>query len=793
MTDGRIDVEINDKVSSGVEKKIRGIASAAREAEGSLNALKAQIANINNTGINKLASDVAKATNAQARQTSAQARLNNSNAKLQASTTKAAIAQQKLATETARTQAAQSRANAATSRAAAAATAQEIAVSRLAVAKQREAIATDQVSNAQRRNNRIRQTGSRSRRQQLQQTQNLIFQLNDVVVGLASGQKPLTVLIQQGSQISTIFGPGNGVLGTLRLLGGTLASILIPLLPIVAVVGAIGAGVALLSNEINKSTKVSVSFGDTFKAVFQVAYSQIKDLFLPAIESVAPVFKTVYNFVIDTTKSVINGVIGFWVGAFNSVTKAWGLFPAAMKDLGVTAMNGIIGVVESGVNAILNAVGDLLEFIGRAAELVGRDNPFEGLLDGKVVDLDSFKGEVTGAAQEVGNIFAEEFTKAASTDFAGQAFDAIRNQAIENAKKRAAEQAKAEGGANKQLSEKEKLLQRIKAPLTEYTTTLANLNALLAEGKISLAEYNTALSNTTLSTDLRGVDSSLEGTGFQEDAQLEELRIQQQERIAIIQQAAEARIITEEQAAARIRAVNEQLARDTVNIEAQRNSMILQNAQSTFDSLASVAAGFAGEQSGIYKAMFVTSKAFAIADSIIKIQQGIANALSLPFPANLGAAAAVAAQAASIVSTIQSIQFTAGGGNGGQQLADGGPVRGPGGPRDDMIPAMLSNGEFVVNANSTRRHRALLEAINDNAPTPRFRDGGLVPTGPRQVQNAAAARGSVGGQPVGGGNPSQRSQVVININAQDAKSVIASKGQVAAALTREVNRGYRNL
>lgn len=45
-------------------------------------------------------------------------------------------------------------------------------------------------------------------------------------------------------------------------------------------------------------------------------------------------------------------------------------------------------------------------------------------------------------------------------------------------------------------------------------------------------------------------------------------------------------------------------------------------------------------------------------------------------------------------------------------FADGGPVRGPGGPRDDRIPAMLSNGEYVINAASTRRYGPLLEAIN---------------------------------------------------------------------------------
>ncbi len=88
---------------------------------------------------------------------------------------------------------------------------------------------------------------------------------------------------------------------------------------------------------------------------------------------------------------------------------------------------------------------------------------------------------------------------------------------------------------------------------------------------------------------------------------------------------------------------------------------------SLFGSLADITKTFAGEQSGIYKAMFVASKAFAIADAILKIQQGIANASALPYPANIGAMASVAAATGSIISTMQGVQY-----GGGRQY--GGPV-----------------------------------------------------------------------------------------------------------------------
>ena len=51
---------------------------------------------------------------------------------------------------------------------------------------------------------------------------------------------------------------------------------------------------------------------------------------------------------------------------------------------------------------------------------------------------------------------------------------------------------------------------------------------------------------------------------------------------------------------------------------------------------------------------------------------------------------------------------------------EGGPVTGPGGPTGDKIPAMLSSGEFVINARATKKHRPLLEQING------YQDGGVV-------------------------------------------------------------------
>ena len=58
--------------------------------------------------------------------------------------------------------------------------------------------------------------------------------------------------------------------------------------------------------------------------------------------------------------------------------------------------------------------------------------------------------------------------------------------------------------------------------------------------------------------------------------------------------------------------------------------------------------------------------------------------------------------------------------------AQGGLVRGGGGMFSDSIPAMLSDGEFVVNSRSSRIFQPLLQSINDSGNLPGFAVGGQV-------------------------------------------------------------------
>lgn len=58
-------------------------------------------------------------------------------------------------------------------------------------------------------------------------------------------------------------------------------------------------------------------------------------------------------------------------------------------------------------------------------------------------------------------------------------------------------------------------------------------------------------------------------------------------------------------------------------------------------------------------------------------------------------------------------------------FAGGGPIVGPGGPRDDQVPLWGSNGEFMINAKQTSKWRPVLEAINSDQ-IPKFAGGGPI-------------------------------------------------------------------
>jgi predicted solute-binding protein len=193
--------------------------------------------------------------------------------------------------------------------------------------------------------------------------------------------------------------------------------------------------------------------------------------------------------------------------------------------------------------------------------------------------------------------------------------------------------------------------------------------------------------------------------------------------------------------------------------------MAIQSYQSMFGDLAGMTAAFAGEQSEAYKVLFAASKAFAIAEAVIKIQQGVAGAASLPWPTNLAAMASVVAATASIVSTIQGTNLSYE--NGG--IVPGGSYYG------DRMTARVNSGEMVL----TRAQQASLFNLANGSSQPR-RGGVTV-----NVNNNAAVDVQVQEQDRGDG--SVDIELVINqLDKRLADNLSRGKGLLTGQLDRRL-------
>lgn len=103
------------------------------------------------------------------------------------------------------------------------------------------------------------------------------------------------------------------------------------------------------------------------------------------------------------------------------------------------------------------------------------------------------------------------------------------------------------------------------------------------------------------------------------------------------------------------------------DIKTRKAGAMLGSASDMFGSLADIISKSGGEQTKAYKVMFAASKAFSLAQTLLALPTSIAEAMKMPFPANLAAAAQAGATVATQIAAVRAISF-----GGGRQY--GGPV-----------------------------------------------------------------------------------------------------------------------
>ncbi|WP_160023819.1 phage tail tape measure protein, partial [Psychrobacter nivimaris] len=192
---------------------------------------------------------------------------------------------------------------------------------------------------------------------------------------------------------------------------------------------------------------------------------------------------------------------------------------------------------------------------------------------------------------------------------------------------------------------------------------------------------------TQLEKDKTSSSDSLQGmlSGIEEETPLGKIQADYEARLAVIEKYEQLHTdMIGVQTEAR-------LAVEQSYLDAKRDLMLTQG-EALFGDLAGLAKSFAGEQSGIYRALFAVEKGFAIAQSAIAIQQSVAKAMALGFPQNIPVIGAAVAQGATLLGTIKGIQpqgFKQGGYTGNMGV--------------NQVAGAVHGQEYVFDAAATKR------------------------------------------------------------------------------------------
>lgn len=189
--------------------------------------------------------------------------------------------------------------------------------------------------------------------------------------------------------------------------------------PLGALLVALTYAVSLLvmfRNDIKLSRNSIVSLGDFAAATWErmrEGAAVLMDLLRSALPWLTDAWKTLFGDLEFSLEGFIRGsaraldkYIGFWTAVINVIKALWSGLGPALLDLTISMMNGIIGIVEKGLNRILGAFGAL------ASKLPGRFGAaFEGLGEGQILPrIDNVaEGALEGLDKAIVDGYAQGF------------------------------------------------------------------------------------------------------------------------------------------------------------------------------------------------------------------------------------------------------------------------------------------------------------------------------------------------------------------------------------------------
>ncbi|HDU4108531.1 TPA: phage tail length tape measure family protein [Klebsiella aerogenes] len=304
------------------------------------------------------------------------------------------------------------------------------------------------------------------------------------------------------------------------------------------------------------------------------------------------------------------------------------------------------------------------------------------------------------------------------------------------------------------------------------------------------------LTSGATNSDLSG--QGLNMIGLQIDPQLEiieKLKQAQTDYAAWLNQQQQAitqnTLLNEQQKQQQLLALQQQGQQNQLALSTAVNAAQMQSAQNSFSGITDAMGTMFGEQSVMYKAAFVTQKAFALAQAAVQLPMAMAQALSSqPFPYNLAAMATVAGLMATITSSISSAALTGMAHNG-----------------IDSVPStgtwLLEKGERVMTADTSARLDSTLENLRKNGLDATLSKPGFG-TGVQNVSSDNSRRTTVHAPitqefNLQGVTPEQLNSTLIQNNRQLSrqlkgeltKEVMMPQGDFGRALKSRYVRGYK--
>lgn len=198
-------------------------------------------------------------------------------------------------------------------------------------------------------------------------------------------------------------------------------------------------------------------------------------------------------------------------------------------------------------------------------------------------------------------------------------------------------------------------LQRDSMAIESLDPNLGNLAAKQLQREIG----SMATTGLTVPTSLDPSISGPFGEAERLDREMERYREQYQQRLEVLREFTKEEYGVQEQAQAALAELQRRNMETVEQYERQSRQARLAGNASMYGDLAGLAQVFAGEQSSIYRGLFLVHKAYSMASTMASSYQAIAQAwASAPFPANVPIVAKTVLSTGALTSALSAVQPT---------------------------------------------------------------------------------------------------------------------------------------